>query len=362
MHLQRVNLNLAHLEGANLAGAHLEGTSLETVHLEGAYLDGVHLEGAALHGAQLQGAFLAGAKLAGATIGGASLFGAAFPWAEFEEELPTDGEEPPEWWNKLPSYKQEELKANSHNGLVKAAVTEEMVKTINGDWSTKLPSDWSNPVWWSTLPSSLPNYQGVLEPGKYHIKLGNLLMSFDVDEGWQSDLEGTMPYGFSITRGGGATAGSIVTFNIVYSIVDPDTFQAVLDPENPGDFATAVSAKPPDLFRWFSEHCHAYLDVGEPEEVQPPIGDSSGIQFELSLTPGKGIKGLPGSQGPIMPIFPTVDLRAYPSILTEGYKNLVIVLEVAGETITIIVTSPESEFEEFRKRTRSVLGTVEWLT
>ena len=171
-----------------------------------------------------------------------------------------------------------------------------------------------------------------------------------------------MPYAFSITLGGSATAGSIVTFRNVHAVVDPDKFQSVIEQDTPGDFATAVSAKPPDLFRWFSERCGAYLDIGKREKVQAPIGDASGIQFEVSVSRSKGIRGIPGANAPIVPVFPNVNPRAYPSSLLEGYNNLIIVLNVAGEMITIIATSPESEFEELRERTRKVLDTVEWLT
>lgn len=361
MHLQGVNLTIAHLEGASLMGAHLEGSELSGAHLEGAFLYGAHLEGANLHGAHLEGAHLLGTKLAGTTIGGANLLGANLQKAEFEAELPTDEGESPEWWSMLSSYKQQELAADSDNGFVKAALTHEMVKHINGDRSTNLPRSYSEPVWWSTLSSSLPDLFGIMRPGEYHIKLGNIPMSLSVDEGWHSDLS-KLPYAFSLTLGGDATAGSIVTFRNVHAIVDPVKFKLVVDPDKPGEFVNAVSTKPPNLFRWFSEHCRDYLEVGKPEKVQPPIGDAVGIQFEARVPPGKGLRDLPGTFAPLMPTFPQVNPRELPSFLPEGYKNLIIVLDVAEETIIITVMSPESQFEQFRERTRNVLGTVKWLT
>jgi hypothetical protein len=257
---------------------------------------------------------------------------------------------------------QERLKAEADDGLIKTTLTQEMVRQINGDSSTRLPGSWSQPVWWNTVSnSSLPNYQGPLAPGKYHIKLGDIPMSFSVSEGWQCDLFAYLPYAFSITSGGAATAGSIVTFRNVREVVDPDKFREVIDPENPGSFATAVSAKPPDLHTWFSERCSGYLKVGEAEKIPPSIGGASGQQFEVSVLPGKGIRDVPGAYAPFIPTFPNVNPRDVPSFLPEGYKNLLIVLDVAGkETIAIIVLSPPSEVEAFRARARSVLDTVQW--
>lgn len=362
--LMDLDLSGFHLQGVNLQVARLEGANLQGTHLEGAYLGGAHLEGAHLGGAHLDGAELGGAKLAGADIGGADLLGATFQGTEFEAEFSKAEQEAPDWWTMLPNHRQEELKAKSDNGLVRAELTQEIVEQINGDWSTKLPSDWSKPVWWSTLSSSLPSYLGEeLPPGEYHIKLGTIPLSFSVDEGWQADLSGSaMPYAFSLIFGGSTTVGSIIEFHNVHSVVDPDKFKSVIDPDKPGEFAAAVSAKPPDLFRWFSERCSAYLEVGKPEQVHAPIGEDSAIQFEVRVSPGKGIRDIEGAYAPVIPYFPRGNPRSYPFLLFEGFKNLVIVHNVAGETIAIIVTSPESAFEELRERSRKVLDTVKWLT
>jgi len=216
-------------------------------------------------------------------------------------------------------------------------------------------------VWWSTLLSSLPSFSGPLSPGEYHIKLGNIPMSFSVDEGWYSDLDKTMPNSFSITLTGEATAGSIITFYRGHSVIDLDKFRSVIDPDKPREIATAVVAER-NLSRWFLEHCRAYLEVGKPEDVQPPIGGAPGIQFEASILPSEGIRTVPGLYAPAIPIFPVGVPRADPFYLVEGDKGLIIVLSVAGEPMTIIVTSPESEFEDFREKARNVLDTVEWLS
>jgi hypothetical protein len=368
MHLQGTNLRNAHLEGATLQQAHLEGTDLGGTHLEGANLIEAHLEGANLHGAHLQGANLLGAKLAGATLGNADLLGAYFRSAEFVAARPTDGEEPPEWWTMLPRDKQEVLATQSENGLVKAKVSQEKLKEINGDASIILPSDWSRSVWWSTLSSSLPTPYGSLVPGEYHIKLGKIPMYFVVDEGWYSYLLGGLPDSFSLTLAGEPTAGSVLEGHNVHSVVDPDKFRLATDTKKPRDYATAL-AKPINLFQWCLDlQQRGYLDIKrEPEAVQLGIevasGEvASGRQFEVSVPLGKGTwRDMPGLFAPGIPVFPSVMSRMLPSVLFEGDICQIIDLKVAGEIITIFTSSPESEFEDFRERTRNVLDTVRWL-
>jgi hypothetical protein len=194
--------------------------------------------------------------------------------------------------------------------------------------------------------------------------VGKTLMFFNADEGWQSYLLGNLPDSFALTLAGEPTAGSIIEFRSIHSVVDPDKLRSVSDPSKPGEYAAAFLAKPPNLYVWCAElQRRDYLDmIGELEQVQSAVGGASGMQFEVSVTQGKGtLRDEPGLVSSGIPIFPSIVRRALPNYFPEGYRHLIIDLEVAGEEITVIVTSQYSEFEEFRERARDILSTVKWL-
>jgi hypothetical protein len=48
------------------------------------------------------------------------------------------------------------------------------------------------------------------------------------------------------------------------------------------------------------------------------------------------------------------------SIIFEGRKDRLIILDVGGETVVIDVAAPADKFDEFLPKAQEVLDTVEW--
>jgi len=319
LNLKGIHLKGANLEAADLQGANLEASNIQAAYLGGANLEGANLEEANLEGANLEGAHFIKAALAGTRMAAADLLGANFQGTTLE----------------------------GVKGL-----TQKMIEQINGQTqesgdenSTKLPQNgYKKPEWWGTLPNSDDD----LQPGKYHIKLGGIPMSFCVEDGWASYLTGMLPHCCSITPTGITTVGPQVSFLNV---------QKVIDPRKPKEYITAISRKPQNLAHWFEVDHDASLEITPYSDAS--INGVSGAQFEANVRPHKGTN-IEIAPDPCIPLFPIG--RAWPFQLTEGYRNLIIILEVSHETISIIVESPKDEFDEFLNTVREeILPTVEWL-
>jgi hypothetical protein len=324
-----LNLEGIHLEGAHLEAANLQGANLETANLQAAYLGGANLEGADLEGADLEGANLEGTHLEGAHLIKATLADARMAAADL---LGTN------------------FQGTTLDGV--QGLTQKMIEQINGqkqkdgdENSTKLPQNgYEEPKWWGTLPNS----DGGLQSGEYRIKLGYIPISFRVRDGWASYLTGMLPHCCSITPTGITTVGPQVSFLNVQEVIDPD---------NPEQYATAISRKPEDLVRWFMVKHDASLKVERYPEDEV-IGGVSGAQFEANVRPHKGAN-IEIAYAPCIPLFPIG--RAWPFQISEGNRNLFIILEVGDETIGIIVESPKDEFEEFLSTVkRDILRTVKF--
>jgi hypothetical protein len=336
-----INLAYADLFALNLNGIHLEGANLEAAHLQGANLSGANLQAADLGGANLEGADLEGANLEGAHLEGAHLEGAHFIKAALADTRMAAAD----------------LLGTNFQGTTLDGVqglTHKMIEQINGqkpkdedENSTKLPQNgYEEPKWWGTLPNS----NGDLQPGEYHIKLGGIPMSFRVGNGWASYLTGMLPHCCSITPTGITTVGPQVSFLNVQEVIDPSKVK---------EYVIAISPKPQNLARWFEVDHDASLEITRHSDASIDIDDVPGVQFEANVRPHKGTN-IEIAYDPCIPLFPIG--RAWPFQLTEGYRNLIIILEVGHETISIIVESPKDEFEEFLKTVREeILPTVEWL-
>jgi hypothetical protein len=327
--LAEANLNLSYTDlfALKLSGIHLEGAHLEAALLQGAWLDGANLQAAYLGGANLEGANLEGAHLEGAHLAKAALADTRMAAADL---LGTN------------------CQGTALDGV--QGLTQMMIERINGqkngdENSTKLPQNgYKEPGWWGTLPNS----DGDLQPGEYHIKLGGIPMSFCVGDGWASYLTSMLPHCCSITPTGVTTVGPQVSFLNIREVIDPGKLE---------EYVTAISRKPQDLARWFMVDHNPLLNVvSYPNAL---IGDVSGAQFEANVRPDKGAN-IEIAYAPCIPLFPMG--RAWPFQISEENRNLFIILEVDHETIGIIVESPKDEFDEFLNTVRGeILPNVDWL-
>jgi hypothetical protein len=306
MHLEGAFLGGAHLERAYLTSAHLNEADLRTAHLDGAALGDAVLEQADLSGAHLDGAYLTGAKLAGTNLNGADL-------------------------------KRTDLGDTDLQGVLN--LTQAQINEANGDLGTRVPGDRRVPGWWSVLPPVV----GHLPPGRYAIKLCRHAVSFSVGEGWHSSLN--LPSSCLLTPAGVGVGGSTLTFINAERLWDPDKPQA----------AHTSIIRQDDMVTWLLKH--PALTVGNPKEVQ--IGGLLGTQVDVKvrsdLDEDRYHLGMHRRSIPLI----TVN-RAWPTVLIEGYRNQITVLDVDGDTIMIILETLPKEYDQFLSKAQEILATVEW--
>jgi hypothetical protein len=190
----------------------------------------------------------------------------------------------------------------------------------------------------------LPEEQKALHPGTYRSEEFKPSLSFHVGKGWSSSPPEASDF-LEITRG--KTTG-----------MNFSNAQEVYKPNKTGS-ANVVGA-PKDMVGWFQHH--PYLNTSKPEPVT--VGGVKGVEFDVgvgdlpkgyNLTTCSSITGAPNCVD-------LVRLSTGESLFAaEGYPVRVIVLEdLEGETVTIGIYSPASEFEEFVPEAQKVIDTVKW--
>jgi hypothetical protein len=189
----------------------------------------------------------------------------------------------------------------------------------------------------------LPEDQKVLRPGEYHSEEFEPSFSFRVGKGWSS----SPPEASDILE---ITRGQMTGMNF-------SNAQEVYKPTKTGS-ANVVDA-PKDMVGWLQQH--PYLQTSNPEPVT--VGGVKGVEFDV--VPGDLPKGYNPTCSSIIDNPNCVDLIRLSTgeqlFVAEGYPVRVIVLEdVEGETVTIGIFSPASEFEEFVPEAQKVIDTVKW--
>jgi hypothetical protein len=187
-------------------------------------------------------------------------------------------------------------------------------------------------------PRPLPEDQQELRPGEYRSEEFKPSFSFRVGKGWSSTpLERSD--GLFIVHGETKVI-SFVNAQEVYKPTKTGTGNVVDAPE--------------DMVGWFQQH--PYLQTDKPEPVT--VGGVKGKQFdEVVEVPEDYREVVCGSD--------CVDLFLLSTGFTvsqdEGDKVRLIVLDdVKGETVTIGLVSPATEFDEFAPEAQKVIDTVEW--
>ena len=189
----------------------------------------------------------------------------------------------------------------------------------------------------------LPEDPKALRPGTYRSEEFKPSLSFRVGKGWSSSPLEASDF-LEITRG--QTTG-----------MNFSNAQEVYKPTKTGTL-NVVDA-PKDMVGWLQQH--PYLQTSKPEPVR--VGGVKGLQFEVV------VGDRPQNYIPICTSIVgnpnCVDLFRLSTgeslFAAEGYPVRVIVLEdLEGETVTIGIFSPASEFEEFVPEAQKVIDTVKW--
>jgi len=189
---------------------------------------------------------------------------------------------------------------------------------------------------------SLPEEQQALRPGEYSSGEFKPAFSFRVGKGWTADLE--MPYALAITQGEDILGERKLL-----------GFAKVEEVYKPSSTGTTTPAKAPkDIVGWFQQH--PYLQTDKPEPVT--VGGVKGVQFGVVVgNLPEDYYGMCGSD--------CVDLFRLSSehrhVIEEEEKQRVIVLKgLKGETLTIVIASGTTEFDDFLPEAQKILDTVTW--
>ena len=193
-------------------------------------------------------------------------------------------------------------------------------------------------------PRPLPDEPRKLDPGAYRTEDFEPAFSFEVGEGWSTDL----PEAYDLllitrTDEGGPLGFANVREALVYK------------PTRTGS-NTYMTDVPKDMVGWFRGH--PYLETQGTDQVE--VGGIEGVRLDLVVGDlpeghhsewcGSGCVNILrfNSGGP-------------PLTLRQDDKARLIVLEdVEGETVVTGFAMPASEFDDHAPEARKVLDTVDW--
>jgi hypothetical protein len=191
----------------------------------------------------------------------------------------------------------------------------------------------------------LPEDDKALQPGEYRSEEFEPSLSFKVGDGWTNVPPESSEF-LAIQRG---VMGGVYFFRV----------KEVYEPVRKG-MPNDVEEAPKDPKGWvaWGRH-HPYLQNSEPEQVE--VGGVKGLQVDVVVGDlPKDYQGRCGTDcvdiGRVEGVPPLTNDVFVPG----GDKARVTFLDVEGETVTISITSPASEFEEFVPEAQKVLDSVEW--
>jgi uncharacterized protein YjbI with pentapeptide repeats len=321
--LSDADLRDADLRGANLRDADLGGADLSDAILNFAYLNRADLSGAKLRDAILSGANLRDADLRGANLSDAILNFAYLNRADLSGAELRDAD----------LSGAELIGANLHgaNGVTK----EGLGRFYAGE---KVQG-------YSLEGTIMPD--GTIYPGRYAARKFEPALSFSVSDAWRLSSPETTDALFIE----GPEGGQLL-------FTSP---RHVYDPSNPSEPKEVPAPKNTDEWvSWFQSHPH--LATSEP--VPMSVGGASGKRMDVTGTPPENYpRDVCGEQ--VFPEEPCVPLyKGSTTVSTivriEGWKDLLIIVDVGGETVVIDVTAPADKFDEFLPKARKVLDSVEW--
>jgi hypothetical protein len=190
-----------------------------------------------------------------------------------------------------------------------------------------------------------PEDEKALQPGEYRSEEFEPSLSFRVGDGW-TNVPPESSELLSIQRGG-AVVGQVNFFRL----------KEVYEPTRMGMPNLVEAPKDPKGWVAWGRH-HPYLRSSEPEQVE--VGGVEGERVDVVVGDLPNYRGRCGTD--------CVDIgrvEGYPQhkidvFVPEDEKARVTFLDVEGETVTISIISPASEFEYFVPEGQKVLDSVEW--
>jgi hypothetical protein len=184
-------------------------------------------------------------------------------------------------------------------------------------------------------PRHLPENNATLRPGEYHSDEFKPSLSFRLGKGWEhvapelSDKLAISP--------GGEPGDPLLIFRNLRQVYKPAKGMAA---------PPAVEA-PKDMVGWLQHH--PYLKTDKPQPVT--VGGVKGEQLDWAVA-----EDAPYAQVDTFKYSDGSDAGA-----GKGFKYRAVVLEnVKGETVTIGIGSPASEFDGFAPEAHRVLESVKW--
>jgi len=193
-------------------------------------------------------------------------------------------------------------------------------------------------------PRPLPDEPRKLDPGAYRTEDFEPAFSFEVGEGWSTDL----PEAYDLllitrTDEGGPLGFANVREALVYK------------PTRTGS-NTYMTDVPKDMVGWFRGH--PYLETQGTDQVE--VGGIEGVRLDLVVGDlpeghhsewcGSGCVNLIrfNSGGPPLTLW------------KEDKARLIVLEDVEGETVVTGFAMPASEFDDHAPEARKVLDTVDW--
>jgi hypothetical protein len=196
-------------------------------------------------------------------------------------------------------------------------------------------------------PPPLPEDDKALQPGEYRSEEFEPSLSFRVGDGW-TNVPPESSEVLAIQRGG-AVMGQVNFFRL----------KEVYEPARkgmPNDVEEAPKA-PKGWVAW-GRH-HPYLRTSEPEQVE--VGGVEGERIDVVVGDlPEDYRGRCGTDCVDIGRVEGVPPLKNDVFMPEDEKARVTFLEVEGETVTISIISPASEFEYFVPEGQKVLDSVEW--
>jgi hypothetical protein len=193
-------------------------------------------------------------------------------------------------------------------------------------------------------PRPLPEDDKALQPGEYRSEEFEPSLSFRVGDGW-TNVPPESSEVLAIHRG---VLGEVNFFRL----------KEVYEPTRRGLPDVEEAPKDPKGWVAWGRH-HPYLQTSEPKQVE--VGGVEGERVDMV------VGDLPEDYGERCGT-DCVDIGRVEGVpplkidvfMPEDEKARVTFLDVEGETVTISIISPASEFEEFVPEGQKVLDSVEW--
>jgi hypothetical protein len=193
-------------------------------------------------------------------------------------------------------------------------------------------------------PRPLPEDDKALQPGEYRSEEFEPSLSFRVGDGWANVPPESSEF-LAIQRG----AMSGVYFFRVKEVYEPARMGMPNVVEAPKD--------PKGWVAW-GRH-HPYLRTSEPEQVE--VGGVEGKRIDVVVGDlPEDYRGRCGTNCVDIGRVEGVPPLKNDIFAPEDAKERVTFLDVEGETVTISITSPATEFDEFVPEAQKVVDSVEW--